>query len=99
MIAHCLERIAASAALMPVVDEEGDPAILHKPLRDGVHGSLAGGGKLDDLAVGIEREPAGSDRHSPLDAVDMLADRERVEELVRHEQHRLCQQVTDEFME
>src|SRR5438270_3335597 len=98
MRAHRLQAVAWSAAFMAIVDDQRDAALGRKAGGDRADRLVASGGGLDDLAVAVESEAASGGEHPALDPADMLADRERVEELIGDEQQRTGGKVVDAVM-
>ena len=87
--AHRLQRVAGRASLMAVIDDAAPRRrVAARQRRDRRDGFVARRRGFDDLAVAVEGEAAGGDRHPPLHAADMLADRQRVEEFVGDQQQR-----------
>src|SRR4051812_45380448 len=82
MTAHRLERVAGSAALVAIVDDQGNAAMRRDAPGNTGDGLVADRRRFHDLAVAVEGEPAGRNHDSAFDPADMLADRQGVEELV-----------------
>src|SRR6185295_19453366 len=59
---------------------------------------IAGGRGLDDLAIAVERQMSANKLDVTLDAVDMLADRQRIEEFVGDDQRRRPRQIFNRLM-
>src|SRR5690242_7616062 len=71
---------------MAVVDNQGGTAVPHEMAGDRGDSVVTRRRILHNFAVAVEREPATCYDNPPFNAGDELADRKRVEELVRDEQ-------------
>jgi hypothetical protein len=93
---HGLERVADARAGVAIIDDQRRAAERDDSLCDRANGFVAGGRAFDNLAVTVEGEAVADCLDVPLDPADVLANRQRVEELVGNEEDgSVTRKVTD----
>src|SRR4051794_27523937 len=98
MAPHRLERVARTAALMAVVDDDGSTAIFSKADRDRCDGRVAHRRNLVDFTVSVKSEAPRGDCDLALGITDELPHRQRIEELVGNQEERLRGKLVQIFV-